>query len=97
MEKNDLKKMRIKVKNVQTLRGTEKIKKCIRVEKKSRINARRSIYSNKYIRKGHKIKLSDLICKRPGRGLSPIKIYKIIGKKAKQNIQKDTLISSNNY
>jgi len=97
MDKNDLKKMIIKLKNAQTLMGTEKIKKCIRVEKKSRINARRSIYANKYIKKGHKIKLSDLICKRPGSGLSPIKIYKIIGKKAKQNIQKDSLISANNY
>ena len=97
MDKNDLKKMIIKLKNAQTLIGTEKIKKCIKVEKKSRINARRSIYANKFIKKGHKIKLSDLICKRPGSGLSPIKIYKIIGKKAKQNIQKDSLISANNY
>jgi len=97
MDKNDLKKMIIKLKNAQTLMGTEKIKKCIKVEKKSRLNARRSIYANKLIKKGHKIKLSDLICKRPGSGLSPIKIYKMIGKKAKQNIQKDSLISSNNY
>ena len=97
MDKNDLKKMIIKLKNAQSLIGTEQKKKCVRVEKKSRINARRSIYANKLINRGNKIKSSDLICKRPGAGISPIKIYKIIGKKAKNTIRKDALIKYRDF
>ena len=97
MDKNDLKKMIIKLKNAQSLIGTEQKKKCVGVEKKSRINARRSIYANKLISKGNKIKSSDLICKRPGAGISPIKIYKIVGKKAKNMIKKDSLIKNKDF
>ena len=97
MDKNDLKKMIKKLKNSQMLIGKEISKKCVSVEKKSRLNARRSIYANKFIKKGEKIKPSDLICKRPGKGLSPLNFYKIIGKKARQNIQKDAMIKRINF
>ena len=92
MDKKDLKVMLEKLKNTKILLGGEISKKCTNAEKKSRINARRSIYANKDIKKGDKIQPSDLICKRPGKGLSPLKFYKIIGKKAKHNISKDSLI-----
>ena len=84
MDKDDLKNMVVKLRHVHSLMGNEKIKKCVKVEKKSRINARRSIYSSKFIKKGTRIGLSDLICKRPGIGLSPLNIYRLIGRKTKK-------------
>ena len=35
--------------------------------------------------------------KRPGQGISPNRIYKIIGKVAKKNIKADTLLSTKDY
>ena len=97
MDKYDLRNVTKSLKIIKKLIGKSDKKKCIKVENLSRKNARRSIYANSNILKGNKIKESDLICKRPGKGLSPLKFYKIIGKKAKTNIQKDSLIKNNNY
>ena len=36
---------------------------------------------------------NDIISKRPGTGISPIHIKKVIGKKIKRNLPKDSLIS----
>jgi len=55
--------------------------------------ARRSIVSTKSINKGDKFTLSNLSCKRPGTGLKPALLEKIIGKRAKLNIKNDVLIS----
>ena len=48
--------------------------------------------SLKNIKKGEIIKVQMLAFKRPGIGLSPEMSKKLIGKKAKQNIEKDSLI-----
>ena len=39
------------------------------------------------------IKLSDLICKRPGTGLEPSKLNLVVGKKAKRNLVEDQIIT----
>ena len=54
--------------------------------------ARKSIVSNKLIKKNAKIKKSDLCFKRPGTGYSPIKINQIAGKIALTNIKANRLI-----
>jgi len=56
--------------------------------------ARRSIVSSTTIKKGEIFTMSNLSCKRPGTGLEPALLEKIIGKKAKLNIQNDKLLSS---
>lgn len=62
-------------------------------EDKERLEAfRRSIVSAKDIKKGEIITIEDIDFKRPGRGIEP-KYYKfIIGKEAKRDIERDTLI-----
>ncbi len=50
---------------------------------------RRSIFAAKDLKKGDKIKESDLISLRPKIGLCSSKFFKIIGKKIKKNIKKD--------
>lgn len=55
--------------------------------------ARRSIVALNNIRKGERINLPDLVCKRPGTGLAPRFMGKVIGKFAKQNIKSGELIT----
>ena len=55
--------------------------------------ARRSIVASKRIKKGEKIDFRNLCFKRPGNGMPPSQIYKIMGYKAKTSINKDRLIT----
>ena len=63
----------------------EKVLAC---EVKARKFARRSIVSKYKLGKNHKIQMKDLDYKRPGTGLSPKEIKKIIGKKLKKILTK---------
>jgi len=45
------------------------------------------------LKKGHVLKASDLVAKRPGTGISPKKIKNILGKRIKRNLLKDTIIT----
>jgi N,N'-diacetyllegionaminate synthase len=69
--------------------GVKKLEEC---EKKNVAIARKSIIAKNYIKKGEKFTLMNLTTKRPGNGLSPNKIKKIIGKKSKYNFKPDNLI-----
>ncbi len=93
MDKENLMKFKKKVSSINKLLGNYKEKTIIPTERISRLNARRSIVAIKNIKKGTMLSKSDLICKRPGTGISPIFWYKIIGKKVKKNIKSDKLIS----
>jgi N,N'-diacetyllegionaminate synthase len=55
--------------------------------------ARKSIVSDRPIKKGKILEDSDLVVKRPGTGLNPKLIDFIVGKIAKRDIQEDELIS----
>ena len=91
MDINDLKLFKKKLSSLKSITGSFK-KKSLVSENKSRINARRSIYAKKNIKKGQIISISNIIAKRPATGISPSKIDKVIGKKATRNIIKDNLI-----
>ena len=52
----------------------------------------KSICINKKILKGERIKKQDIIFKKPGFGISPKFIKKVVGKKAKKNLSPDRLI-----
>ena len=68
--------------------GSE-IKKCQPEEKKFIKFARKSITLRRNMKRGVKIKESDIIMKRPGTGLNGQKIHMIIGKKLRRNFLKD--------
>lgn len=72
-------------------------RKILSCEKKSRKYARRSLYSRGKINKGDKFNKENVIAKRPGHGISPININKLIGKKSKVFIDNDELISFNKH
>lgn len=92
IEKNELKKM------IQMIRGVEialgdGIKKPSQSEKKNIKIARNSIVAARRIGKGEKFSYNNLNVKRPGNGISPMKIKKIIGKTAKKKFDFDELIT----
>ena len=93
--------MSINVKNTKTfvrnIRDTENIlnKKILFLSKnqvKKRVSLRRSAYSKNKLKKGYKIKLTDIEFKRPGLGVSPDKINIILNKKLKLDIKKNILL-----
>ena len=93
MDKKDLK---ILVKNINKIKislGTSCKKKIIKSEHVSRKNARRSIVLSHDVKKNHKLKKYDLICKRPGTGISPIYFNKIVGKRIRYNLKADRILT----
>ncbi|OGY44947.1 MAG: N-acetylneuraminate synthase [Candidatus Buchananbacteria bacterium RIFCSPHIGHO2_01_FULL_39_14] len=59
--------------------------------------ARRSVIADRDIKKGQKIKTSDLVVKRPGTGLPPKYLSKIVGKIAKRNIESGKIINLKDF
>ena len=57
--------------------------------------SKKSLYFNKNKKKGSKIKNTDLISLRPGLGISPFLMNKIIGKELKRNIKKNQIVKFN--
>jgi N,N'-diacetyllegionaminate synthase len=68
------------------------VKKISRSEKKNIKIARTSIVASKQIAKGEKFTSKNLTIKRPGNGISPMKLFKVIGKISRKNFAEDELI-----
>ena len=58
-------------------------------------NARRSLFFNKNISKGNRIKKIDLIALRPAIGISPSKYRSVINKKLKIDVKEGQIIKKN--
>ena len=92
LEPNELKEM------VQAIRDVEKalgdgVKRPTKEEEEIKRAARRSIVAKVDIPKGTIIAEDMLDVKRPGTGIEPKYIDMIVGKKAKENIRKDELVT----
>ena len=68
-------------------------KRCLESEKISRLNARRSVYVTKELKKGTILKESDLICKRPAHGICVSYFESIVGRKLITDIKEDTVLT----
>ena len=88
----ELKKMVKGIRNI-TLAIGNGIKKITASERKNIKIARNSIVAATYIKKGEKFSKKNLTIKRPGHGISPMKIFKVLGKISKKFFAKDELIS----
>lgn len=88
----DLKKYLESINIIQKIIKTKKGRPVLQCEKVSRKNARRSIVTFGAIRKGEIFSKKNLIMKRPGTGISPLSLSKIIGKKAKKNLSDDQIL-----
>lgn len=84
---------------VKKIRETEKImgsnqKFCVNEEKGMKKISRKSIVLKKTLRKGQKLSLKNITCKRPGLGILANKYLKLIGKKVNKKMFKDQLVLS---
>jgi sialic acid synthase SpsE len=93
LEPDELSQMVTAIRNVETILGSY-AKKPTASEKKIITLVRKSIVADQDINKGAVIRRNMLSIKRPGTGLSPATIEKILGKKTKRAIKKDELIRS---
>ena len=50
------------------------------------------IYFDLKVNLKKKFTIKNVVSKRPGGGISPMKIYKVLGKKAKKNLEPDEII-----
>ena len=76
---------------ISRISGTKE-KKVFVCERNSRKEARRSIVVNKKLKKNSIIGEADLEIKRPGNGIQPKDIDKVIGKQTKCDLEQDTVL-----
>lgn len=92
MDVLDAKKIIEGIEFLEKIRGSYSIE-CLDSELIARENARRSLVSKIDIEKGQIIEESMLTYKRPGKGIAPDEIEKLIGKIVKNNIKADTMLT----
>ena len=90
----DPKEFRFMVKSIRIVEKTlgNKIKKITKSEKKNIYAVRKSIVALTKIKKNEKFSYSNITCKRPGIGISPLFFKQLIGKKSIKNFNKNDLI-----
>ena len=94
MDPEDAKNILAGIERMDMLRGSGELM-CLESESAARANARRSLVSSGYIKKGSVITAEMLTFKRPGTGISPDAIGSVIGKTAAVDIEDDTIIQEN--
>ena len=92
LDYKDLKKFLENAKIIQQIIKDKKGRPLLNGEKISRKNARRSIVTLGKIKKGEILTKENLIMKRPGTGISPTQINKIIGKIVNKNLHDDHVV-----
>lgn len=94
MNPDDVKVFRKNINLIKKLNGQYE-KMPLKCEEESRLQARRSIVAKNKIKKDQVINEDDLTYKRPGSGISPNEINKVLGKKAAVDIEIDDIINYN--
>ncbi len=87
----ELKKM-IKTINETSLIMGSASKKITKSELKNLYIARKVIVAKESIKKGSKFSSKNITSKRAGKGISPMKFWKLLGKKSRKNYNKDQVI-----
>lgn len=77
--------------NVQLALGSKE-RIVLEEELKKRKEMRRSVVANKDLKAGDIIKLEDLDVKRPGTGIAADKIFELVGKELKKDVELDSAI-----
>ena len=92
MDKTDLEKFLRNLDGILEFLG-ESEKRALEVEESARRNARRSLVACRSILAGSIISLDDLTWKRPAHGISPKLIDQVVGRKARNMIAEDDIIT----
>jgi sialic acid synthase SpsE len=96
MDKQDLKQFHNNMERTYKILGKQ-YKQPLVTEELARNNARRSLVAKKDIPKGKITEESDITFKRPAHGISPKFIGGIVGKKAIESIEEDTVVQWNMF
>lgn len=91
LEPDELKAMVKGIRNIEIALGSS-IKKASKSETPNIEAARKSIVAKTSIKKGEILSEKNITCKRPAKGISPMRWDEIIGTKATQNYEKNELI-----
>lgn len=91
LEPEELKAMVLAIRKIEMALGTGE-KKPSFSELKNKISARKSIHFKSNLFKGHVLQKADLIMLRPGEGVSPMKIYEVIGRKLSKDVSKGEIL-----
>lgn len=91
LEPVELKAMVTAIRNIEKALG-DGLKSASDSELKNKDIARKSIHLVKDLPSGHILEESDLIMKRPGNGISPMELPKIIGLKVKRDLEEDSML-----
>jgi N-acetylneuraminate synthase len=92
MDPEDAKKILESIQEMDLIRGSGDLN-CLETEMTARANARRSIVADGSIPAGTVITESMLTFKRPGTGISPDKLFEVVGKAAAVDIEDDTILT----
>ena len=93
LEPDELKAMVNAIRNIEKAIGGSGLKEVSKSEEKNKAIARRSIVASKNIKKGELLTEENLIVKRPGTGLSPMRWNEVIDTKAIRDFEEDDLIT----
>ena len=97
LEPNELFQMVRSIRRVEKSLSGNGIKSPSRSEKMNIVNIRKSLHYSSLLKKGHIIDFNDLISLRPGDGLSPMSIQKIIGLRLKLDVKENQKLDSNHF
>ncbi len=92
LEPNELKSMVIAIRNIDLAVSGSGRKEPSESEQKNIGIARKSILAKNSIKRGEIFSSENLVVKRPGNGISPMRWYEIIGKSAMRDFEPDELI-----
>ncbi len=92
MDMDDLKKLKKNISFIREISG-EYFKRPLECEQKARIHARRSIVATQPIKKGKKITRKDITFKRPGTGIPPSFLDKVLNAEAIEDIEEDEILT----
>ncbi len=90
LEGHKLKQMVDAIRNIEEALKGDGVKKASPSELANKIVVRKSIHLREAKRSGEKIELKDLEMLRPGDGISPMNIYKILNKKVATDLEAGT-------
>lgn len=91
LEPKELRQMIVSIRNIEQAMGDGK-KRPMPSEMKNIVIARKSIVALKDIKVGEIFSEKNITTKRPGNGISPMRWFEVMGKKAKRDFKEDELI-----
>ncbi len=88
LQPSELKQMVIAIRNIEKALGDGQ-KRPSPSESRNRTAARRSIHISRSLSRGSRLRAEDLVMKRPGDGISPMRMNEVTGKKIKKDMPPD--------